>query len=156
MCNYFGHTCSGPTGDDLKRYSDQAQREYKAMVASHTMNPPGLTDYYHLLAAAAPDDPQARKGESQAEARTRRWNWLTQNKIDGDQGMKYNDEIHWWGCGCKKCNPYTPPRRSVRQWLGESSGPVLTFVVLVFVGLVLWAIVCIPGFVDVVSTAIKG
>jgi hypothetical protein len=149
MCNYFGSSCSGPTDTEEERYREQAQREYNAMVANAQWNRQ-LPSLYGL--AAAPD-PRARKGEIQAEARSRRWDWLTQDNIDGGNPMKYNDEIHWYGCGCKRCNP---PRRSLRQWLGGVPKGWSTLIVLLVVGLVLWALVCVPDFVDVVSTAGRG
>ena len=75
MCTLGG--CSG--GGYFPNNWDKPSQDTRGIITS-------TISFYN--AAMATPDPKARKDECQAEARARRWNWLTQEDIDRSEDSK--------------------------------------------------------------------
>ena len=87
MCNYFGSACAGPREEDLKRYAEQVQREYDALMANESYN--HSNPYNFVSGIAATPDPMSRPQpgiEADPKYIRIRQGWLTQAQIDGIPG----------------------------------------------------------------------
>jgi len=148
MCNFFGSGCAGGTEFDLKRYSEQAQRESDAMRAM--TNTPA---YLQSMAGQANCFKEAPKRIKKG--------WLTQEDIDNGTGpaapvktSTWRDKINrtkvtYFSDGSSETSPDTP-------WLSGVPGGWLTLAVLISFCLGMWALWGLWGMKEMVSTAIKG